>query len=361
MATEEANATTTRTSSRPSFDERIINNCSRQGEEDADEQREDEAVTMISRSNKYRKICHSSRDDADDEENPNTLRQKRSRSSNAARANPSMGTTGTATGTTMMSSSTSSSASSSFSSRETPSTNSSTKRNSSDKKVGLPYRYSSVFTELAPLDHYPKLAQMNKQRQRFQETVDTEQLSDDVLGKCLFSGYLDTLEVLKLSTVSKRIQSIAKDKVKMLDLHNLPMLTPTNVATLVSNFPNVTVRIISLSSACDRLVLWDGKECWHSPCIIASCFLDAIRYVLTGPELFILSTICGTSFGGTITSFGQSQILEVAWYGYCRRSFSRISFHVMSVISPTESHQASKETRTSITTASPSQASIGMY
>jgi hypothetical protein len=68
-----------------------------------------------------------------------------------------------------------------------------------------------------------------------------EKLPADVLAKSFFGGYVDSLQVLKISaTVSKTTTAIAEKAVKMLDLRALNELTPERLSELVSRFHYVT-------------------------------------------------------------------------------------------------------------------------
>ena len=67
-------------------------------------------------------------------------------------------------------------------------------------------------------------------------------LCDDSLGKCLFGGYLTTVDTVRLATVSKKFQDLARDSVQRLDLSRLPNLTPLEVRNIVARYPALTVR-----------------------------------------------------------------------------------------------------------------------
>lgn len=71
----------------------------------------------------------------------------------------------------------------------------------------------------------------------------TEVLPDDLLGTIFFGGYLNTLEVVKVtSLISKNFQRLASLYVKMLDLRRIQDIP---VAHLVKRFRNVEVRLLS--------------------------------------------------------------------------------------------------------------------
>jgi hypothetical protein len=67
-------------------------------------------------------------------------------------------------------------------------------------------------------------------------------LCEDSLGKCLFGGYLNTLETVRLATVSKGFQAMAREYVQRLDLSRLRRLNPFEVRNIVARYPNLTVR-----------------------------------------------------------------------------------------------------------------------
>ena len=66
-------------------------------------------------------------------------------------------------------------------------------------------------------------------------------LCDDSLGNCLFGGYLTTVDTVRLATVSRRFQDLARGSVQRLDLSRLPNLTPLEVRNIVARYPSLTV------------------------------------------------------------------------------------------------------------------------
>lgn len=70
-------------------------------------------------------------------------------------------------------------------------------------------------------------------------------LSDDVLGLCLFSGFLNTFETARLACVNKRVRKIAASQVKQLDLRNCHHLTKAHIETIASTFQNLSVSVTS--------------------------------------------------------------------------------------------------------------------
>jgi hypothetical protein len=68
-----------------------------------------------------------------------------------------------------------------------------------------------------------------------------KKLSDDILGMCMFSGYLDSAEMARLTRVSRRIRSIARHRVKQLDLRSCMQLHKTHIRSLVSHYQNLEV------------------------------------------------------------------------------------------------------------------------
>lgn len=70
----------------------------------------------------------------------------------------------------------------------------------------------------------------------------TSTLSDDALGKCLFSGYLDTFETVQQASLSKRFALLASTHVPRLDFSRCRELTVSNVQSVVRRFPNLKVK-----------------------------------------------------------------------------------------------------------------------
>jgi len=68
-------------------------------------------------------------------------------------------------------------------------------------------------------------------------------LCQDLLGKCLFGGYLKTSETIRLATVSKGFQAMARTHVQSLDLSRLPNITSLTVKRIVTRYPNLKVRV----------------------------------------------------------------------------------------------------------------------
>jgi hypothetical protein len=86
-------------------------------------------------------------------------------------------------------------------------------------------------------------------KQRLSFDVDlTANLPDDILAKIFFGGYVNTMEVIQsVSCVSKQLQRVAHEAVKLLDLRACtPALKVENVASLVKRFKNVSVSSILL-------------------------------------------------------------------------------------------------------------------
>jgi hypothetical protein len=70
-------------------------------------------------------------------------------------------------------------------------------------------------------------------------------LSEDVLGRCLYSGYLNSMETVRLGRVCKKWRSMARRSVSQLDLRRLSargLLDQCQMKRLVSCFPHLTVR-----------------------------------------------------------------------------------------------------------------------
>jgi hypothetical protein len=70
-------------------------------------------------------------------------------------------------------------------------------------------------------------------------------LPEDVLGRCLYSGYLNSMETVRLGRVCKKWRSMARRSVSQLDLRRLSardLLDQCQMKRLVSCFPHLTVR-----------------------------------------------------------------------------------------------------------------------
>jgi hypothetical protein len=66
-------------------------------------------------------------------------------------------------------------------------------------------------------------------------------LSEDVLGMCLFNGFLDTFETARLMVVNKRIRKTGRNRVQHLDLRRCEKLTAGHVANIATSLLNLTV------------------------------------------------------------------------------------------------------------------------
>ena len=66
-------------------------------------------------------------------------------------------------------------------------------------------------------------------------------LHDDALGKCIFSGFLDSSEIQRLAEISPFFQKLAAQHVTRLDLSRCPDLQVEDVMSLVHRFPNLKV------------------------------------------------------------------------------------------------------------------------
>jgi hypothetical protein len=70
----------------------------------------------------------------------------------------------------------------------------------------------------------------------------TEALPDDLLSKCFFGGFLNSLDIVRsLSCVNKRLQTVAQSTVKLLDLRSCKSLRAVDTSNLVSRFRNLSV------------------------------------------------------------------------------------------------------------------------
>lgn len=92
-------------------------------------------------------------------------------------------------------------------------------------------------SEFLPLDFAEKLETKKHSSVNF----DLDKLSDDMLGRCLFNGFLDTFETSRLMACSKRIREVGRNQVQRLDLRKCGRLTTDQVEHLASSFENLTV------------------------------------------------------------------------------------------------------------------------
>ena len=104
--------------------------------------------------------------------------------------------------------------------------------------------------DFLPLDYSKTHCQQESRREKNHLTAassklfNINQLSDDILGQCLFNGFLDTFETTHLMVVNKRIRKIGLSQVQRLDLRRCERLTTTNVAKIAACFQNLTVRVV---------------------------------------------------------------------------------------------------------------------
>ena len=90
--------------------------------------------------------------------------------------------------------------------------------------------------EFLPLDYAEKSKRKRPTR------LDITKLSDDALGMCLFTGFLDSFEMARLRSVNQRIRRIASKQVRKLDLRKCEQLDASNISHIVSSYQNLTVR-----------------------------------------------------------------------------------------------------------------------
>ncbi|CAJ1963709.1 unnamed protein product [Cylindrotheca closterium] len=64
-------------------------------------------------------------------------------------------------------------------------------------------------------------------------------LSDDILGKCFFNGYLDTFETLKLTSLNKRTRRVGLTQIQHLDLRKCKNLTVDQVTITALVYQNL--------------------------------------------------------------------------------------------------------------------------
>jgi hypothetical protein len=140
--------------------------------------------------------------------------------------------------------------------------------------------------EFLPLDHAEREV---KRRQRL--PLDISHLSDDVLGRCLFSGgYLDSIETARLRGLSQRMRRLASQKVQRLDLRNCHQLTKEHVANIVASFPNLTVRTVGSIQA---MILYFLCSQIHTHMFIAALTISVLCRHSTFP---IARDLEGTSW-----------------------------------------------------------------
>ena len=90
-----------------------------------------------------------------------------------------------------------------------------------------------------------KGSDLNMQSRKNLQQIEANKLSDDALGMCLFTGFLNSFEMVRLRSVNKRICRIASKQVHKLDLRKCENLTPVDIQNIVSSFHNLTVRFAS--------------------------------------------------------------------------------------------------------------------
>lgn len=64
-------------------------------------------------------------------------------------------------------------------------------------------------------------------------------LHDDALGKCMFSGFLDSTEIIRLSEISTFFRQLASQHVTRLDFSRCQELQVEDVTSMVQRFPNL--------------------------------------------------------------------------------------------------------------------------
>jgi hypothetical protein len=113
------------------------------------------------------------------------------------------------------------------------------------------YSRGSLQTELLPLDYAAIRAVPDPLWfLKLHRSFPVQDLSDDVLGICFFSGFVDSIETIRLSRVSKRFRFIASSQVKHLDLRRCIKLDKKKIQNIVSRFQNLTVSEKFLSYVC---------------------------------------------------------------------------------------------------------------
>ena len=80
------------------------------------------------------------------------------------------------------------------------------------------------------------------QRKKGKSGILLESLPDSLIANCLFSGFLNTAEIIKsLMKVNHHLRNVAKVSVTLLDLRKFTKITPHHMARIVKCFKNVIV------------------------------------------------------------------------------------------------------------------------
>jgi hypothetical protein len=121
-----------------------------------------------------------------------------------------------------------------------------------------------------------------------------EMLPDEVLGKCFFSGFVNSIDIItNVTMVSKRTRQVANKSVKMLDLRALPKLEAHHVAAIVARHGNVSSLDFGYCAQFGRehlMALVPLSKTLRTLCLRGSClcdddivaYLDAVEQHLGG-------------------------------------------------------------------------------
>jgi hypothetical protein len=122
----------------------------------------------------------------------------------------------------------------------------SSERWKNDPKPEVP-AYQDTYQAITPLgfgvnEFLPLDFTMTKESDKKSATLDLlSTLSEDMLGMCLFNGFLDTFETARLMVVNKRIRKTGRNRVQHLDLRRCENLTAGHVANIAASLLNLTV------------------------------------------------------------------------------------------------------------------------
>ncbi|KAL3936592.1 MAG: hypothetical protein SGBAC_008122 [Bacillariaceae sp.] len=106
------------------------------------------------------------------------------------------------------------------------------------------------FLPLVPNQEDPKVTEHTS------SSLNIDTLSDDVLGKCFFNGYLDTFETLKLTLLNKRTRRVGLTQIQHLDLRKCKNLTVDEVSKISLVHQNLQVgrgHLVAIADASKNL------------------------------------------------------------------------------------------------------------
>lgn len=78
------------------------------------------------------------------------------------------------------------------------------------------------------------------------DRIALESLPDSLISNCLFSGYLDSKDVIEvLMKVNRHLRSVARESVTLLDLRGFKRITANDMEKIILNFQNLSVSIFT--------------------------------------------------------------------------------------------------------------------